>query len=101
MDGGVFSHKVKLIKPNHAIFQKICETYDLNPGECLFTDDIQPNIDAARSFGMKAVRFDGYEQTYSYIMDYLKNGGEGDICDLPVSQADDGIDWTSWSKKER
>lgn len=100
MDGGVFSHQVKLIKPDRAIFECICEKYGLKPEECLFTDDSQKNVDAARAFGMRAIRFDGYEKTYPVIMDYLsgpENGSE--LHDLSGEGLPfDGLDYSKWVK---
>ena len=100
MDGGVFSYQVKLIKPDSAIFECICEKYELKPEECLFTDDSQKNVDAARAFGMRAIRFDGYEKTYPAIMDYLngpENGNE--LSDLSGEGLPfDGLDYSKWGK---
>lgn len=61
MDGGVFSYLVRLIKPDPAIYRLICERYSLEPEECVFIDDKQVNVDAARAFGMQAFVFTGYE----------------------------------------
>ena len=62
MDGGVFSCYVKRIKPDPAIYQCLLEKYGLCAEECLFIDDREENIDAAREMGMQAVRFENYEQ---------------------------------------
>lgn len=62
MDGVVFSYRCKLIKPEKEIYEYICRTYDLVPSECVFLDDRQENIEAARRAGMKAILFSGYEQ---------------------------------------
>lgn len=71
MDGGVFSCDVKLMKPDQNIYQLLCEKYDLTPERCLFIDDRQENVNAAKQFGMQAVRFDGYEKSYGRIMELL------------------------------
>lgn len=62
MDGGVFSCDVKLIKPDPAIYQVICDKYNLVPGECIFIDDNAANIASANEFGLNTVLFDSYEQ---------------------------------------
>ena len=62
MDGGVFSCYVKLIKPDPAIYACLLEKYDLRAEECLFIDDREENIIAARELGMHAVQFENYEQ---------------------------------------
>ena len=39
LDGRVISSEEKLIKPDVAIFQRLCDKYGLKPEECVFTDD--------------------------------------------------------------
>lgn len=57
MDGGIFSCDVKLIKPDRRIYEALAEKYDLTPPECVFIDDIERNVNAARDFGYKAIQF--------------------------------------------
>ncbi len=77
MDGGVFSYEVKAVKPEPEIYRILCERYDLRPEECLFTDDMPPNIEAARECGFHAVLFEGYEKTYPRIMDAIRTPDSG------------------------
>ena len=72
MDGGVFSCHVKLIKPDPAIYAKLCETCDIKPEESLFVDDNAANIESAKAFGLHAIRFEGYEKSYEVVMEYLE-----------------------------
>jgi putative hydrolase of the HAD superfamily len=74
MDGGFFSYEVHLAKPDRKFFELLCEKYSLVPGECLFVDDRQENVEAAIACGMQAVRFDGYEQSYGTVMRALEDG---------------------------
>ncbi|MBR1861475.1 MAG: HAD family phosphatase [Lachnospiraceae bacterium] len=100
MDGGVFSYQEKIIKPSPAIYECLMDRYGLKPEECLFTDDSQNNVNAARELGMRAIRFDGYEKMYPVIMGYLDSPKNGEpIADLdgdglPI----DGIDFSKWTK---
>ena len=71
MDGGIFSSDVQLLKPDPRIYELLCRQYQLTPGECLFLDDSQENVDAAIRFGMHGIRFEGFEKSYPVIMDYL------------------------------
>ena len=71
MDGGVFSYQIHKVKPHAEIFDYICQRYDLRPEESLFIDDSQKNVDGARAFGMHALLFTTYEQSYPEIMAYL------------------------------
>ena len=66
-DGGILSYKVKLTKPNHAIYKLLEEMYDLNPAECLFFDDTQANVEAARECGYNAEVFVSYEEAIKLI----------------------------------
>ncbi len=72
MDGGLFSCHAKLIKPDPAIYQRLCEKCDLIPEEALFIDDNAANIEAAKRFGLHAIRFEGYEKSYGEVMRYLR-----------------------------
>ena len=71
MDGGIFSCYVKMAKPDHAIYHCLCEKYGLNPSECLFTDDMPENIQAAKKCGFQAILFEGYDKTYPAVMELV------------------------------
>ncbi|MCQ2417199.1 MAG: HAD-IA family hydrolase [Oscillospiraceae bacterium] len=71
MDGGIFSCDVRLIKPEPAIYQAICDKYNLVPDECVFIDDNRRNIEAAAAFGIHAIQFTSYDEKYEEIMRYL------------------------------
>jgi putative hydrolase of the HAD superfamily len=57
--GVVFSADEKLVKPNPAIYRLLTERYGLWPEECLFIDDNEGNVQAARKLGWQVYRFDG------------------------------------------
>lgn len=56
-DGVVVSSDIKMMKPDHEIFQYVMNKYGLEKTECLFVDDNLPNVEGARMFGMHAHRF--------------------------------------------
>ena len=85
-DGGVFSCYVKLIKPDTAIYQCLLEKYGLRAEECLFIDDREENIDAARELGMQAVRFENYEQAREITDRLVKDGLVTDGSDADTGQ---------------
>lgn len=62
VDGYIISAKVKLAKPDPAIYRMLMDRYRLNADECIFIDDRQNNVDAAKSLGMEAVLFTGYDE---------------------------------------
>jgi len=70
-DGGVFSWRVKQLKPDPAIYRTLCENYALSPAECVFIDDNPDNIRAARDFGLIAILFEGYEDAREKLEQYL------------------------------
>lgn len=57
MDDRLISSEEHLVKPDVAIYNRLCEKFGLVKEECLFTDDKQINIDGARTAGMPAVLF--------------------------------------------
>ena len=56
-DGVVVSGRVKLAKPDPAIFRYLLDTYGLRVPDILFVDDHEPNIVAARALGMATHHF--------------------------------------------
>ncbi len=62
LDGGVFSYKVQLIKPDDVIYLYIIYKYHLNPSECVFIDDTEENLAAARRFGFNTIHYENLEQ---------------------------------------
>ena len=66
-DGGILSWRVKLIKPDHAIYKMLMDKYDLVPQECLFFDDTPVNVEAARECGFNAEVFTSYEDACRII----------------------------------
>lgn len=55
--GVTVSGRVRVIKPDPAIYDLHTRTFDLDPEATLFIDDNAENVDAARAFGWNAVRF--------------------------------------------
>lgn len=56
-DGVVVSAHERLIKPDPAIYRVLLERYALAAGDCLFIDDSEKNIAAARGVGMRGLHF--------------------------------------------
>ena len=78
LEGGVFSYQVQIVKPNPEIYRLLCEKYNLNAEECLFTDDMPDNIAAAKECGFHAVLFEGYEKSYPAIMEAIQANDDGE-----------------------
>jgi len=58
-NGGVFSCDVHLMKPSPEIFRCFLDTCHLAPEDCVFFDDIEENVAAARNEGINGVLFTG------------------------------------------
>lgn len=56
-DDIVCSAEVGMAKPDPAIFVLAAERLGLGPSECVFVDDLDANVDAARQVGMQGVLF--------------------------------------------
>jgi epoxide hydrolase-like predicted phosphatase len=62
-DGVVISGDVGLHKPQPEIFMLGCERVGLEPGECVFVDDLRENCTGAEAVGMTAVLHRGADTT--------------------------------------
>lgn len=60
--GTVISSRVRLCKPEPAIYSHLLAAYDLPPTETIFIDDSEPNVAAARELGIQAIKFENLEQ---------------------------------------
>jgi epoxide hydrolase-like predicted phosphatase len=54
-DGGVISAHAKSSKPDSHIYKILIEKYSLIPEECLFIDDLEINVKASETIGMKGI----------------------------------------------
>jgi putative hydrolase of the HAD superfamily len=61
-DGGVFSSRVGLIKPEPAMFAHAARQFRERPADHVHVDDIQGNVEAARAAGWRALRFEDAAQ---------------------------------------
>ena len=57
LDDRVISSEEHIIKPDIAIYRRICDKFNLIPEECVFTDDKLVNVEGARKAGMHAIHF--------------------------------------------
>jgi HAD superfamily hydrolase (TIGR01509 family) len=56
-DGMVISSHLKKIKPDPEIFKHLIDSYELNPQETVFIDDVQDNTEAALKLGIGVIQF--------------------------------------------
>lgn len=62
IDGKIVSAYYKMVKPNDDIYLKLLETYNLKAEECVFMDDREENINAAKRLGFKGFVFKNKSQ---------------------------------------
>lgn len=58
-DGGLFSYECGLMKPDHKIYETFLKKFGLDPSTCVFLDDREENVKAARECGMRSEVFTG------------------------------------------
>ncbi len=72
--GMLVSAEEKLVKPDKAIYQRLCDRFDLRMEECLFVDDLQKNVDGAMAAGMQGYCFaDGDAARLKAFLDGLNS----------------------------
>lgn len=71
IDGGIYSYQEKLIKPDHRIYQRLLDTYQLEASSCLFLDDREENILAAKEIGMLAYRISSPDVVGQYLKEII------------------------------
>lgn len=73
LDDRLISSEEIMVKPDVAIYNRLCEKFGLVKEECLFTDDKQINIDGAKAAGMPAVLFTDARQFEEDLKQYGVN----------------------------
>jgi epoxide hydrolase-like predicted phosphatase len=53
----IYSHEEGIAKPDRRVYQLACKRLGIQPGEMIFLDDLEPNVAAAREFGIHAILF--------------------------------------------
>lgn len=66
-----YSQKIKLAKPDIAIYQHVLDSIDRAPEEILFLDDKQENLDAAHSLGIQTALVTPYKDIHFHLKDML------------------------------
>lgn len=56
-EGILVSGDEKLAKPDEAIYQLMCQRYEIDPGKALFIDDSEENVIGAQKFGLNAIQY--------------------------------------------
>lgn len=67
MDGGLFSCDVHMAKPDPAFYQLLIERYDLDTAICVFIDDLESNLEPAKTLGMQTIHFWSMDQAWAEL----------------------------------
>lgn len=78
VDELVYSHEVRLAKPDPAIYALATERLGVEPDEVVFLDDRVDNVEAARTFGWHGVVHADTASSIRAIREILARGGESD-----------------------
>lgn len=57
VDGAIISAYERVVKPEPGIYELLLKRYGLEASECIFLDDREENVDAAKALGLKGIVF--------------------------------------------
>jgi putative hydrolase of the HAD superfamily len=77
-EGGLISAAAGCSKPHREIYDMLIRKYDLKPSECLYVDDLAPNVGTAVSLGMKGLITSGSHDITDMLAEslYSVEGGK-------------------------
>ncbi len=61
MDGGMLSFQERMTKPNPAFYLRFLDRFSLKAEECVFIDDTEENVTAAKGLGFYGIVFTSYQ----------------------------------------
>ena len=73
VDTVIISAEVGLAKPDPRIYHLALDRLGVQPGETVFVDDLQDNVEAARQLGIRALQFQSNDQILMEIKGILKS----------------------------
>ena len=71
VDGAVLSYQEQLLKPDHRIYEVLCERYGIVPEQAVFFDDRLEIVEAARACGLNAIQFHDSVQGTNELKQYI------------------------------
>ncbi|VKZ62319.1 hydrolase [Streptococcus pneumoniae] len=71
LDGYVISCEVKMMKPQKEIYLSLVNKYQLDIKDCIFLDDLEENVEAARTLGIKAFQIKERKEISNILKDVL------------------------------
>lgn len=74
LDGAVLSCRIKMQKPDEAVYRHFLKRFGCDPAECIFLDDQERNIAAAANQGIRGIVFHNYWQARQELEEMLTQG---------------------------
>ncbi|HEV0340328.1 TPA: HAD family phosphatase [Streptococcus pneumoniae] len=71
LDGYVISCEVKMMKPQKEIYLSLVNKYQLDIKDCIFLDDLEENVEAARTLGIKAFQIKERKEISNILKDLI------------------------------
>lgn len=71
LNGYVISCEVKMMKPQKKIYLSLVNKYQLDIKDCIFLDDLEENVEAARTLGIKAFQIKERKEISNILKDLL------------------------------
>lgn len=75
LTGKILFYEVGCAKPDKSIYQKLLGQYALQANQCVFIDDLQVNLDVAKSLGFETILATSEQQNIIAIEELLKKKG--------------------------
>lgn len=69
-NGGIVSFNENLLKPEFEIYKKLLEKYNLKGEECVFIDDMEININAAKKININTILYKDYDNLIKGFKNY-------------------------------
>lgn len=69
------SYELGALKPEREFYCRALEKLGLNPGECLFVDDLEENVAGAEECGIRSVQYRNFAETRALIDSALAASG--------------------------
>lgn len=68
MDGGIMSFRELVGKPDAEIYNRLAQRFNLIPEECVFIDDSEENVSAAKKLGFEGIVYKTYDETMTELI---------------------------------
>lgn len=68
MDGGIMSFRELVGKPDAEIYNRLAQRFNLIPEECVFIDDSEENVSAAKRLGFKGIVYKTYDEAMTELI---------------------------------